>query len=224
MKARHISKALSVLPIGLLGGCANDSDLVQVGRVYASYIGGSNVKITRDQAAAIPFATMGLELGSNPQALLILGMVATDELNWYAKDQLFVATQRGRVIRTVGLPFDLGALYIPPANPQIPESPMNAGTERLRFSVDFPDLGIFNAPAECSRKDAGDDTVEIFGASIPTRRIVEHCTVPAMRWSFDNQFWEDRTSGYVWRSSQHIHPKSPPVVLEVFRPEQIGAQ
>jgi hypothetical protein len=66
----------------------------------------------------------------------------------------------------------------------------------------------------------GDDNVEIFGSRIPTRHIVEHCTVEALKWNFDNEFWKDRTSGYVWRSSQHIHPKSPPIILEVLRPEQ----
>lgn len=118
------------------------------------------------------------------------------------------------------IPFDLGGLHLLPANSLDSESPVETAPAPLRFSVDFPDLRIFGAPAECSRRNAGDDAVEIFGASIPTRRIVEHCTVPAMKWSFDNQFWEGSMNGYVWRSSQHIHPKSPPVVLEVFRPEQ----
>ena len=68
----------------------------------------------------------------------------------------------------------------------------------------------------------GDDSIEIFGSRIPTRHIVEHCIVQVLRWNFDNEFWQDRTSGYVWRSSQHIHPKSPPLILEVLRPEQNG--
>jgi hypothetical protein len=86
--------------------------------------------------------------------------------------------------------------------------------------LDFPDLGIFGATAQCSQKDMGDEDVEIFGSRIATRHIVEHCTVEAMRWSFDNEFWKDKTSGYIWRSSQYIHPKSPPLILEVLRPEQ----
>jgi hypothetical protein len=41
-----------------------------------------------------------------------------------------------------------------------------------------------------------------------------------MRWNFDNEYWTDKMTGYVWRSSQHIHPKAPPLILEVLRPEQ----
>lgn len=67
-KARHIRKALSLLPFCLLGACASKSDLVQAGSVLLRYVGGSNVKIAREQAEAIPYATMALELGPNPQA------------------------------------------------------------------------------------------------------------------------------------------------------------
>src|SRR5205085_402547 len=108
------------------------------------------------------------------------------------------------------------------SNSPIDSVPAGTSASVVRFSLDFPDLGIFSAPAECARRNAGDDAVTIFGADIPTYRVVEHCAVPAMKWSFDNQFWVDRMTGYVWRSSQHIHPKSPPIVLEVFRPEQIN--
>jgi hypothetical protein len=81
---------------------------------------------------------------------------------------------------------------------------------------------VFGATAQCSRRAVGDETIQIFGAPIATRHVVEHCDVPTIRWRFDNDFWEDRMSGYVWRSSQHIHPKAPVLTLEVFRPEQQG--
>ncbi len=207
----------------LLSGCSGNSDLARTGNIFYQAITGSHTKVARDQVAAIPYATMGLELGSSPQTLLILGTISKNELDWYASDQLFVATQRGRVIRTAGLPFDMGSLRLAPAMPIDPAISANPSS-LLRFSLDFPDLGVFEAPAECSRRNAGDDAVDILGASIPTRRIVEHCTVPALKWSFDNQFWEDRASGFVWRSSQYVHPKSPPIVLEVLRPEQGDSQ
>src|SRR5258706_98771 len=114
-----------------LAGCAGDSDLAQAGNLIFNSLDKSAEKIPRERAAAVPYATMGIELGSSAQALL-----------------MFVA------------------------------------------------------------------------CGVPVRHIVEHCTVDALRWSFDNEYWEDRMSGYVWRSSQHIHPKSPPLILEVLRPEQ----
>jgi hypothetical protein len=210
-----------VLPLFFLSGCASDeSDVVQVGKLLVNYVRGSEMKITREQAAAVPYASMGLVVGSSSQALFVLGTVSQNELGWYAGDQAFVATRRGRVVRTAGLPYDLGGLSVLSA--AAAGDGAAARSASVVLSLDFPDLGTFGAVAECASRDAGDDSVEIFGASIPTRRIVEHCTVPSLKWSFDNQFWADRMTGYVWRSSQYIHPKSPPVVLEIFRPEQGG--
>jgi hypothetical protein len=117
----------------------------------------------------------------------------------------------------VGLPYDLGGL-------RELDPPANAGTASPvaphQYSFDFPERGVFGATAECTQHDSGAASVDILGASVRTRHIVEHCTVPAMRWRFDNEYWVDSQTGFVWRSSQHIHPDSPPVVLEVFRPEQ----
>jgi hypothetical protein len=206
---RKIITALSLL---LLASCSTDSDVVQAGNLLWRAVAGSNEKIPRERAAAVPYATMGLELGPNPQALLILGQRRDEESDWFAGDQLFVATRRGRVIRTAGLPYDLGGVGTLPA----------AGDTLPIFTFDFPDLSIFGAPAQCARRDAGGENVEILGASIATRRIVEHCEVPALKWKFDNEYWEDPATGYVWRSRQYIHPKSPPIVLEVLRPEQMG--
>jgi len=213
-----MSRLWCILPVLLLTACARDSDVFQVGNLIYRSLAGSAEKIPRERAAATPYAAMGMELGSSPQALLVLGTVREDELEWYAGEEVFVATRRGRVIRTAGLPYDLGGLHAVPASSIT--GTMSGNQAATPFALDFPDLGIFGATAQCSSRNLGDDEVEILGARIPTRHTVEHCEVEALRWKFDNEFWEDRTSGYVWRSSQHIHPKSPPLILEVLRPEQ----
>ena len=205
-----------LLPLLVLTACARDSEVLQVGSVLLNSVSRSSVKIPRERAAAIPYATMGLEIGSSDQALLILGTTTQDELDWFAGEQVFVRTRGGRVIRTAGLPYDLGGLRALP----VAGGTAAGGAAPMLYSLDFPDLGVFGATAQCASRDLKDDTIEILGARILTRHITEHCSVQALRWNFDNEFWRDRTSGYVWRSSQHIHPKSPPLILEVLRPEQ----
>ena len=211
-----LGKILPLLPLLLLGGCEN-SDLGELAQLAYTSITATPPKVTRDQAAAVPYASMGLELGNTAQVLLVLGTETGNELDWFAGDQLFIRTRNGRVVRTVGLPYDLGGLR------QIDSdtgSVKPASTSATRYSFDFPDLGIYDALAQCSTRDDGNATVEIFGSQISTRHITEHCTVPDMRWNFDNEYWTDPMTGYVWRSSQHVHPQSPPLVLQVFRPAQ----
>jgi len=197
----------------LLSGCAGDSDVERVGKFLIGTFNGSGEKISRERAAAVPYPTMGLALGSNPEVLLVLGTAMGGNQEWFAGDSIFLATREGHIIRTAGLPYDLGGIRsLSPAS-----SMPSAGAASL-FLVDFPDLGIYAAPLLCSSKLMGDDNVEILGASIPTRHIVEHCEVSALKWTFENHFWQDAKTGATWRSSQYVHPKSPPLILEVLRP------
>ena len=174
-------KFLSLPLAFLLAACA-DSDVVQVGTFVLNSFDKSAGKIPRERAAAVPYATMGLELGSSAQALLVLGTIAQDELDWFAGEQVFVRTKNGRVIRTAGLPYDLGGLRDLSTNSMLRSTGSSSAPQQ--FSLDFPDLGIFGATAQCSLRDMGDDNVEIFGSRIPTRHIVEHCTVEALQVEF----------------------------------------
>ena len=217
MEQDSLKHTMAVL-LGLsLSACNGNSDTARTAQLIYDYVRGTPQQITRDQAAAVPYATMGMALGGGPQGLLVLGSITAEQADWFAGERVFVATRRGQIVRTLGLPYDLGALHIEPA---AGETPARAGTilPQDRVAFDFPDLGIFGAIAQCSAKDAGADTVEILGAALPTRHIVQHCDVPVLSWRFDNDFWEDLGTGQIWRSSQHIHPKSPPVTLVVLRP------
>jgi len=201
----------------LLSGCAGDSDVVRVGKFLIGTLNGSGEKISRERAAAVPYPTMGLSLGSNPEVLFVLGTAMGADQEWFAGESIFLATRQGHVVRTSGLPYDLGGIRSLSSNSSAP----NPGGQSLSL-VDFPDLGVYSAPLLCSSKLMGDENVEILGASIPTRHIVENCEVSAMRWRFENDFWQDPMTGAIWRSSQYIHPKSPPIILEVLRPAQEG--
>jgi hypothetical protein len=208
---------MSVKAVGLglvllvVSGCSTDTDSVRMARLLMQTVWGEGgEKIPRERAEAVPFASMGIELGSGNQAMLVLGTSSPIQAEWYAGDAVMVRTREGRIVRTAGLPYDLGGLEVRPF-------PAQQGTLAVIF--DFPDLAVFGAPGECVQRDAGPATVEILGVQIATRRIVESCDVPALDWDFESEFWKDPVTNYVWRSRQFIHPRSPPVTLEVFRPE-----
>src|SRR5258706_2959039 len=108
--SRNMRRFLFIPLACALAGCAGDSDLAQAGNLIFNSLDKSAEKSPRERAAAVPYATMGMELGSSAQALLILGTVTQDELDWFAGEQVSVRTRNGRVIRTAGLPYDLGGL------------------------------------------------------------------------------------------------------------------
>lgn len=63
----------------------------------------------------------------------------------------------------------------------------------------------------------GRRTIEILGTTFDTLWVREHNEARTLRWTFDNEFWLDFSSGYVWKSTQHFAPNVPPVEIEVYK-------
>ena len=198
----------------MLAGCSSDggdwSSLVGAARV--AWEGGANA-VNIDQAAAIPFATLGLRLDQGQEQILIL---ATDDDGvrlWTAPGHVSLVTQDGRILRTAGLGTDLTA-----------RSTVQRGDEdwthrhRYDWTADFNDLGQYSIAIRCDVAPEGADSIEILGKTFETIRIAESCESSSMDWRFENTYWVSPESGRVWRSIQHVHPKGPVLEVEYLRP------
>jgi len=197
-------------------GCASGSnDAMHIGSLLFQSITGHAAMITREQAAAIPYASIGVQLGSSAQGLAVLGKGVGDDRYWYSGNSILFVTRAGRVTRTVGLPYDLSH-----ADARSGGAPTAPGTaSHFVMTLDFPDLGAFNVVANCADSDEGPATISILSANIETRHHIERCEAPELDWSFENEFWLDAKTGYVWQSIQNIHPRSSLLTVTVFRPE-----
>jgi hypothetical protein len=174
--------------------------------------------VTRDQAAAIPYASMGYALDGGNQIMLVLATDSGGEMLWTSVAHIVIVTRQGRIVRTVGLGHDLsglttrsnGALPAPSAAIQAPFT-----STRLE---DFPELGLYGILVSCRAHLVGRQSIKILGQAVATFRIDEACQSGKLEWSFTDSFWVDSDSGLVWRSSQHVHPKGGLVETEIFRP------
>jgi hypothetical protein len=214
MRAVRIATAL--LFAATLAGCGNDSDFEQLGGVLLqnlSSVGGDGPAIPRAQAAAVPYASIGVRYGSNPEAMLVLATKSGDDSEWLAGTQASIVTRNGRIIRTVGLPYNLTGF-------QGPIGDADAASGTYHYLYDLADRRIFGAIVNCTLHDMGAERIEIIGGSHDTHHIVETCNAPQLDWDFQNDFWRDMTSGYVWKSVQNVHPDADPVTLEALRPEE----
>lgn len=210
-------KTVAVGFVLLLSGCASPSEGSRnlddpIGSVNQSYIRAAQEAEVSASAPAI-----GLRFGAAPEIVLPRDAIQSAGLLRFGKDRVLVVIDGGRIVKTVGLPWNLGGNYA--------FSRVSSDGPARFYGMDFPDLDIFGAPTLCRRQDYGDNAVRVFGKIISTRHIVEHCTSEALQWSFDNEYWEDHETQSIWRSCQYIHPAAPPVMLEVLRfvPEGLDA-
>ena len=177
-----------------------------------------NVRVTREQAAAIAYASLGVTVDGGNQGLLVLATDSGGDLLWTSAAHVVIVTRDGRIVRTVGLGRDLASA----TSRDQSGSPPPAAAARAAFSSirleDFPDLGLYGVRVSCRTTLAGRQSVKILGQAIATLRIEEACNSRNPDWSFTDIFWVDKDSGFVWRSRQNVHPKGTLVETEIFRP------
>ena len=199
-----------------LAGCSviGQGDVKSFYELSKKIWNGDSQSITLEQAAAVPYASMGIRLGEGPQAMIVLAGDTSGQSLWTSAAKFAITTKDGRIVRTGGLDKNLGGL-----------TPLSDGRDKdgvgtVRWQADFPDLGLYSVTIVCQDRSAGDETIIILGSDIRTRRIEESCVSQDrnLDWSFHNTYWLDPSNGLVWRSVQHVHPGLDAIQTEILRP------
>lgn len=199
---------------GALGGCSSGSnaDMSSI-RSIVKLAFAPPQRVTIKQAAAIPFATIGVRLGDGPQAIATLATDDGVQRLWASGQKVMIATTRaGQIQRTVGLGNNL-TWMIPSGS-----SGGNPAARRSTWTADFADLGVYAATIQCDAIASANVQISILGNRIATRRTNVRCVAPQLNWSFQNAYWTDLQTDLVWKSIQHVHPKLDPIEIEILRP------
>jgi hypothetical protein len=220
---RRALRLLPALASVLAGGCfsaeSGNTNYAQFYEILKQGVAASmgKIRVTRDQAAAIPYASLGYSLNGGNQSMLVLATDTNGELLWTSPSHIVIVTRDGRITRTLGLAHDLSGLTTPGGPPPPPASAMRQPFTSTR-QEDFPELGLYGLAVSCRARLVGRQKITILGQDIATNRIDESCQSRAPDWSFTDSFWIDPDNGLVWRSRQHIHPKGDTIETEIFRP------
>ena len=212
--------ALALMAAACSSGNSGNTNYAQFFKLMRQSLsaGFGKTRITREQAAAIPYASLGYTLDGGNQGLLVLATDSGGDLLWTSAAHVVIVTRDGRIVRTVGLGKDLSNLT---SQDQSGLPPVAAAVRAPFFSMrleDFPDLSLYGVRLSCRATLAGRQSVKILGQLIATLRVEEACTSRNPDWSFTDSYWVDKDDGFVWRSRQHVHPKGMLVETEIFRP------
>ena len=218
-RARQIA-VFGVLSASLAacGMIDSDSDFLRMGGVVLQETGlfGGGTGVTRETAAAVPYASIGVRLGSSEESLLVLATSTGDTRHWQAGTHVAIVTRDGRITTTVGLTHNLDTLQGP--FPDSPSRPPESGGA-YHFIMDMVDMGQYGILSRCTQHDEGAERIIIIGVAHDAHHIVEDCRAKQLSWSYSNEFWRDSQTGYVWKSVQNFRPDMDALTLEVFRPE-----
>jgi hypothetical protein len=184
---------------------------------FAGGFGGSP-HVTKDQAAAIPYASIGYRLNDGPEQLLVLATDSGAEQLWTSGAHVVIVTRSGRIVRTVGLAQDVSAVT-PQKGQQIfaPAEARGKNLSSVRLE-DFPSIPTYGVAVKCTTLPKGLETIVILGRGVTTRKVDEACRSDQLDWSFTDNYWIDPGSALVWRSIQHVGPKGEKIEIETLRP------
>lgn len=218
----RIWRTLAAAAALALAGCssASESSYSQVWKVVRGSVSASfgDSRVTLSQAAAIPYASMGWRLKDGNQALIVLATDTDGQLLWTSAAHVVLVTRDGRLVRSVGLPHDLGGLTPKgAATLPAPAAARLAAFRSMRLA-DYPDIGQYGVEIDCQARVAGRQTIAILNRQIATTRVDENCYSPTLRWRFTDNYWLDNDDNTVWRTRQHFHPREAWIETELFRP------
>jgi len=174
--------------------------------------------ITLEQASAVPYSSIGYRIGKSSEGMLILASQTGGELLWTSADRIAIMTRNGRIVKTGGLRWNLFATSFPTPDPLSANSASATLGGATYRTVDFNDVSRFAVRVQGQLTPAGPQTISILGSELSTIALIEQCRADDLDWEFQNLFWIDAESGFVWKTVQFIHPNEPPITIEVLRP------
>lgn len=203
-----------------LSACASDSLSLLSSSFGSGRRGGSVYPISDADIAAIPYASLGVRIGSSAGVVMILASIDGEKLNWVSADRVVLITERGRLVKTIGMPRDLLATRATNSDPLPLAVRGDAQADQARISriIDLRPKDDFSVPVESRCTVRGEETLTIFGKPRKLLRIEERVVVRKWRWSTDNLFWVDQTTAKIWKSRQQFCPDVPAITMEVLRP------
>ena len=220
---RHIGRVLpAVCAAGLallMAGCSSERSAVWRGLYESAKASVQKPPVvTLDQAAAIPYATLGVRVDGGQEGIAVLATDNSGQKLWASGKTVTLVTIDGRIQRTVGLAHNLSWSTI--AGDPAGSNPLQRWKtpRRTSWTADYNETGQYSVQVSCDERPAGTETILILGQRIDTLRIDAQCSSPALNWRFTNVYWVGLSDGVLWRSIQYIHPKLGPIEMETLRP------
>ncbi|HEY5048984.1 MAG TPA: YjbF family lipoprotein [Rhizomicrobium sp.] len=208
------------LGLPLLAGCSSDpySDtsgiLKMAGRSFGAFTGTG--EITREQVAVVPYASIGVRVGDSNQVLLALVSKSRGFCLWTSAARIAIETDGGgRITRTAGLPHNMAQSSADGSDPlQAGIAGRGGGCE---YYIDLPDRNVWRATVRYRLESPEQRETVILGANLKVQYARERGACSDLLWEFQNEYWRDAATGFMWRSRQAIHPDLDVVEITILR-------
>ena len=184
--------------------------------VKNALFGYPDLNITREIVENIPYASALLKIGKGTQGLVILATVENNNYAWVSKDNVYIVTKDGRIVRSLNLLNNLTKITSINQSFEDLITKPNPVTEYYSY-YSFEKPLLLNLKVNVSITNKGVQEIEILGKRMKLILIEENITSELIGWKEKNKFWVDPNDYFVWKSIQNISPKLPTFIVEVTK-------
>lgn len=202
----------------LLAGCDQTPTLSLVKDSFSvAFPNASDYPRTREQVDALPYAQLGVRIGSGGRGIMVLSEKRDDDLYWMSANRLLLVMRKGRIVRSVGLPTDLLSTrldgrdlldYYDPEKPEI---------DGLETSMSVDVGNSYGAKIRSRYRVEGSETIRVLGESYDTLRVSEQLSCDSWSWRATNLHWLSKRSAMIWRSRQVFGKAQPAIEFEMLK-------
>ena len=181
-------------------------------------LGPPSVTMSKDQVAQLRYASLYARVGEGGYAVLVLGEASDSLRKWYSADQRMLATDHGRLVRTLNFEHDLTHIEWLSADPVATGLQHVSADTVARRRIDWMPGYHSGLLVESRFRNQGLTHITIADTDHPVLHILEDIHIAQLDYQGQNEFWVDPASGFVWQSRQMIVPGGPMVEAQVLKP------
>lgn len=155
------------------------------------------------------FSFAKVQIGKNNTAIVTLGFVVGETLQWFSSSQSGIYTQNGKIVSLVDFSNDMRLS----ASKTIDFSIKSTQRNFMSITLKDPD-GFFTQ--ESSLYLAGSEEISYLQKPMSANLYIEKVSTNGLYWNFENKYWVDPTSGSVIISEQIVHPRLPKIRITFY--------
>ena len=213
MNRKFISLILTLL---FLSSCASNNIYNEIFTILKNISQGPD-DLTQSEISKVPFASMQLRLGKNPNSLVVLEEDRNGVLKWTTSNNVKIYTLNGYIIRFTGLDNTLDKIELDKNHPAITADFSNLKNLVFTSYYSFRNPNLFDLPIKTSIHEIRRENILISGENLDCIVYEEKSLENLISWSFSNKLWVNASNGEIVKASQFITPRNPNINFKVTK-------
>jgi hypothetical protein len=163
---------------------------------------------------------VGLGFTDAPTVFLSASGRTEDHVSYQDQNRRGIRMRGGAVAATYGFGVDLRAVRFQREDPVATPTPLEQwpGQVDREYQYRVRDLDGFSITVTCVFDRLVRENIVVVERTHEVVRVVETCT--NQRRSFENTYWVEPETGFIWRSAQWTGPSIRPVTVDIVNPAE----